>query len=53
MTDPQAEPTQTEEIRREDPPERLPWVTPRLDSIKFQDAQAGLNTVPDASGSAS
>jgi hypothetical protein len=39
MIDPQSEATQTEQHAPEDLPERLPWVSPRLDSIKFQDAQ--------------
>ena len=41
MIDPQAQLTQTQPERTEDAPERLPWIAPRLDSVKFQDAQAG------------
>jgi hypothetical protein len=51
MIDWQPESTQTEQHPPENLPERLPWVPPRLDSIKFQDAQAGLiNVVTDGAG---
>ncbi len=56
MSDPQPQSTQpTEQHPPEDLPERLPWVSPRLDSIKFQDAQAGVNSggVTDGAGTAS
>jgi hypothetical protein len=42
MIDPQSDSTQTEQHSAQDLPERLPWVSPRLESIKFQDAQAGV-----------
>jgi hypothetical protein len=56
MSDPQPQSTQpTEQHPPADLPERLPWVSPRLDSIKFQDAQAGVNSggVTDGAGTAS
>jgi hypothetical protein len=55
MIDPQLESTQIEQHPPEDPPERLPWVSPRLDSIKFHDAQSGVISggVTDAAGTAS
>jgi hypothetical protein len=55
MIDPQLESTQTEQHSPNEPTERLPWVSPRLDSIKFQDAQAGRYSggIPDAAGTQS
>jgi hypothetical protein len=52
MIDPRPESTETETEHRVDSSERLPWVTPRLDSIKFQDAQAGIFSggTPDGAG---
>jgi hypothetical protein len=52
MIDPRLESTETETDHRVDSSERLPWVTPRLDSIKFQDAQAGVFSggITDAAG---
>lgn len=53
MIEPQPESTQqTEQHLPQDLPERLPWVSPRLDSIKFQDAQAGVHSggIPDGAG---
>jgi hypothetical protein len=52
MTEPRPAPTETEKDHRADSTERLPWVTPRLDSIKFQDAQAGVFSggTPDSAG---
>ena len=46
---------QTEQLPPQDLPERLPWVSPRLDSIKFQDAQSGAVSggITDAGGTAS
>jgi hypothetical protein len=43
MIDPQVESTQIDQHPSEDLPERLPWVSPRLDSIEFQDAQAAMH----------
>jgi len=51
MTDPQTESTQSGDVHREDATERLPWVTPRLDSIKFQDAKSGVDLIADTVGS--
>lgn len=48
MIDPQLESTQAEQHPAEVPPERLPWVSPRLDSIKFQDAQLHGGGLTDA-----
>jgi hypothetical protein len=48
MIDPQPHAAQTEQHSPEVLPERLPWVSPRLDSIKFKDAQAYLGPGGDA-----
>jgi hypothetical protein len=55
MIDPQPESAQTEQHPPEGLSERLPWVSPRLDSIKFQDAQAGVDSagLTDGAGTAS
>ncbi len=41
MIDLQPNASQTEQHSPDDVPERLPWVSPRLETIKLRDAQAG------------
>jgi hypothetical protein len=48
MIDLQPHAAQTEQHSPEVLPERLPWVSPRLDSIKFKDAQNGTPAGGDA-----
>jgi hypothetical protein len=51
MTDPQPESTQTEQHPTADQPERLPWVSPRLDSINFQEAEHVAGPTGDSGSS--